>query len=186
MSFVNSKLLTLKNLFRVPSISKNLISMSKFARDNNVFFEFFPDVCFVKDQVSKAVLMKGILKDGLYAFDHLSMSFNQPQLKSASVQCSSSVVNTLTRYNKTCNFGIWHNRLGRPSSYVVSNVLKACNLPFDNKSVHSFYDACCLGKIHKFPFDDSSTFYTEPLQLVHTDLLGTAPHLVLIHIIFTL
>ncbi|CAA0835561.1 Unknown protein, partial [Striga hermonthica] len=40
----------LKNLLHVPMISRNLLSVSQFARDNKVFFEFHPNVCFVKDQ----------------------------------------------------------------------------------------------------------------------------------------
>ena len=47
-----SKLLSLKSLLHVPMIKKNLLSVSKFAKDNNVYFEFFPNSCFVKDQVT--------------------------------------------------------------------------------------------------------------------------------------
>lgn len=32
--------LKLKNLLLVPSIIKNLVSVSQFAKDNNVYFEF--------------------------------------------------------------------------------------------------------------------------------------------------
>jgi histone deacetylase 1/2 len=42
--------LTLKNLLLVPSITKNLISVSQFAKDNQVYFEFHADKCFVKQQ----------------------------------------------------------------------------------------------------------------------------------------
>lgn len=45
----NSKILYLKQLLHVPQITKNLLSVSKFAFDNNVFFEFFPKSCYVKD-----------------------------------------------------------------------------------------------------------------------------------------
>lgn len=40
--------LTLNNLLHVPSITKNLMYVSKFAKDNGVFFEFHPLTCFVK------------------------------------------------------------------------------------------------------------------------------------------
>ena len=53
----SSKLLALKQLLHVPSISKNLLSVSKFAHDNNVFFEFHSNHCFVKDQVTRIVLL---------------------------------------------------------------------------------------------------------------------------------
>lgn len=65
----NSKNLVLKQLLHVPSITKNLISVSKFAVDNRVYFEFHPNICYFKDQVSSKILMVGRLKNGLYAFD---------------------------------------------------------------------------------------------------------------------
>lgn len=50
-------------------ITKNLRSVSLFAIDNQVFFEFHPNVCFVKSQGSNEVILKGLLKkDGLYKF----------------------------------------------------------------------------------------------------------------------
>ena len=38
-----------------------------------------------------------------------------------------------------------------------------------------FCSSCCLGKIHKFPFSRSETVYTQPLQMIFTDLWGPAP-----------
>lgn len=63
-----SKSLILKDLLHVPSITKNLLSVSQFAKDNDVFFEFHPLSCFVKDQSTKQVILKGILDQGLYRF----------------------------------------------------------------------------------------------------------------------
>lgn len=40
--------LKLNNLLLVPSITKNLVSVNQFAKDDNVFFEFHPNDCFVK------------------------------------------------------------------------------------------------------------------------------------------
>ena len=45
----NSKHLVLNKLLHVPSITKNLLSVSQFANDNNVYFEFHPTYCCVKD-----------------------------------------------------------------------------------------------------------------------------------------
>jgi histone deacetylase 1/2 len=62
--------LKLNNLLHVPSITKNLVSVSQFARDNHVYFEFHPYDCFVKCQDSSKLLLKGRLgSDGLYQFD---------------------------------------------------------------------------------------------------------------------
>jgi histone deacetylase 1/2 len=61
--------LSLKDLLHVPNISKNLLSVSKFAQDNNVIFEFHPYTCFVKSQDSRQVLLEGTVgADGLYQF----------------------------------------------------------------------------------------------------------------------
>lgn len=59
--FESSKIFTLKYLLHVPSITKNLLCVSKFALDNNVFFEFHSHFCFVKDQISKKLLLEGNL-----------------------------------------------------------------------------------------------------------------------------
>ena len=85
-----SQLLSLNYLLHVPKITKNLLSVSKFARDNNLFFEFHPNFCLVKDQVSKIVVLEGKLKGGLYAFDssqiqlqnmlHLKLLFHKVSL----------------------------------------------------------------------------------------------------------
>jgi histone deacetylase 1/2 len=53
----------------VPDISKNLLSVSKFAKDNNVIFEFHPYYCYVKSQDSRQILLQGTVgADGLYQF----------------------------------------------------------------------------------------------------------------------
>ncbi|XP_019459912.1 PREDICTED: uncharacterized protein LOC109359670 [Lupinus angustifolius] len=64
--------LSLHNLLLVPTITKNLISVSQFAKDNNCYFEFHRNDCFVKSQGSNTILLKGSLtSEGLYAFQIL-------------------------------------------------------------------------------------------------------------------
>lgn len=89
-SFVSpycSKFLSLSNLLHVPKLTTNLLSVSKFARDNNVFFEFHPRVCFVKDQVTKSIFLAGKVKDGLYSFQSSSMLLKPTQFFSSSSLC---------------------------------------------------------------------------------------------------
>lgn len=48
--------------------------MSKFARDNNVFFEFHSNYCVVKSQVTNEVLLQGSLGFyGLYVFPNFHL-----------------------------------------------------------------------------------------------------------------
>lgn len=181
----NSRILSLKQLLHVPSITKNLLSVSKFSSDNNVFFEFYPNYCCVKDQVSKAILMEGRVKDGLYIFDPPQFTPNILQQPSRSQESQGSFLSKSV--NQSCSINselvnskislcnLWHNRLGHPSFQVVQTVMSSCNLPSVNKTNFDFCSACCLGKIHKFPFPTSTTEYHTPLQLIHTDLWGPSP-----------
>ncbi|KAL4290467.1 hypothetical protein GQ457_14G000950 [Hibiscus cannabinus] len=71
--------LQLRGLLCVPDITKNLLSVSQFARDNNVYFEFYPHYCFVKDIQTKTPLLKGKLTvDGLYELRVMSPSSALP------------------------------------------------------------------------------------------------------------
>ena len=104
--FTNSnRTFVLNNLLHVPNITKNLISVSQFAQDNNVYFEFHPFYCLVKDQVSGKVLLQRTLNQGLCQF-HLSKhskipSHNYHQLVSPQVRTNSMANNSLfMRYNR--------------------------------------------------------------------------------------
>lgn len=63
----------LHNLWMFPKLPK-FSCVSKFCKDNSVFFEFHPDFCCVKSQVTKQILLEGTVKDGLYMFDKLNLS----------------------------------------------------------------------------------------------------------------
>lgn len=67
----SSDKLVLDNLLHVPHINKNLVSVSKFAKENNVFFEFNSDACFAKPHVTNKILLRGdVGVDGLYKFSN--------------------------------------------------------------------------------------------------------------------
>ena len=56
-SDLSSHSFRLNNLLHVPHITKNLLSVSQFARDNRVFFEFHANHCYVKCQDSKEIIL---------------------------------------------------------------------------------------------------------------------------------
>ena len=116
----------------VPSITKNLLSVSIFAKNNNIFFEFHSDACFVKDQDSQGILLTGKVKDGLYSFDSSNLCLAHPEVAFNICQSSYAVksynVQTCTVSNpcdsiKTNVFDLWHARLGHPSIQVVKTIL---------------------------------------------------------------
>ncbi|KAL5773723.1 hypothetical protein ACOSQ2_013647 [Xanthoceras sorbifolium] len=58
--------LQMTNVLHVPQMTKNLLSISTFTRDNHVVAKFHDNCCVIKDKTSKKVLLQGTLKDGLY------------------------------------------------------------------------------------------------------------------------
>jgi histone deacetylase 1/2 len=91
--------LHLRNILHVPDVTKNILSVKKFTRDNNVFIEFQSSNIFVKDLAMRDVLLRGRCHGGLYALD-------EPPIK----QALSSHRASSTQ---------WHARLGHPSSQIV-------------------------------------------------------------------
>lgn len=67
--------LTLNKLLLVPSMTKNLMSVSKFLKDNTVYFLFTTYKCLVKSQVFNVVLLKGhVGSDDLYELHPIAIS----------------------------------------------------------------------------------------------------------------
>jgi len=63
---------TLSNVLHVSHITKPLLSVQKFCRDNNVYFEFHASVFYVKDLTTKAILLSSQSNDGLYVLSESS------------------------------------------------------------------------------------------------------------------
>ncbi|CAH9082849.1 unnamed protein product [Cuscuta europaea] len=144
--FHPSYTLLLNNILHVPTITKNLLSVSQFARDNNVFFEFHAHESFVKSQASKKVLLHGILgADCLYKFQSL------PALVSSQSLSQNKSCNHVQSCNNSLSCNLWHLRLGRPNFEALKSVMQHCNVPSINKSDIDFCSSCCLGKAHRLP-----------------------------------
>lgn len=159
--------------------------MSKFAYDNNVYFEFHSNACYDKSQGSKEVLLRGTIgSDGLYCF--LNIHFKEePSIRNnvKAISHNNCLLNAFVN-NNTVNsvnsltassFSTWHNRLGHANSTAVTSALKLCNIPFVNKAVSDFCNACCLGKAHRLHAPSSLTSYNSVFELIFSDLWGPAP-----------
>ena len=73
ITHINSKTLSspstsfkLNHVLCVPSMQKNLISVSKFCHQNNNSIEFSLSSFFVKDLTPRTTLLQGQAKDGVY------------------------------------------------------------------------------------------------------------------------
>jgi len=151
----NNIVIHLNQLLHVPNMTKNLISVSKFAKDNNVFFEFYSDYFLVKQQDTNRIILQGKLKYGLYVFPPFTHKL-KPTV------CNISV-------NFVCSkFQPWHNRLGHASYNTVNIIMKLCKVPCIKDSV--FCENCTIAKHHQLPLHDSEIVYTCPLELVFADI----------------
>jgi gag-polypeptide of LTR copia-type len=92
--------LILTNVLYVPTITKNLLSISQLIRDNVVLVQFSPTSCFIKDQATQQVLLHGTLHKGLY---YLAGSSTHFQAFHASHLSSD----------------VWHNRMCHCSSSLI-------------------------------------------------------------------
>ena len=126
----------LKKVYHVSRLTTNLISVSKFYSDNNVFFEFHPKFFLVKDPVSRKVLLQGQLKNGLHEFPHLTDDVL-------------TVFYTLTMSNTTSS--LWHSKLCHPANDILTKALNSCNIAYQ-RNKHDVCFACPVAKSHKLPF----------------------------------
>jgi hypothetical protein len=62
----SSRPLHLNHILYVPSINKNLCSVHRLTSDNDAFMELHPHSFYLKDRVSKRVLLQGRSRGGLY------------------------------------------------------------------------------------------------------------------------
>ncbi|KAL4360960.1 hypothetical protein GQ457_04G026310 [Hibiscus cannabinus] len=109
----SSRALLLTDLLHVPTITKNLLSVSKFARDNAVFFEFHAKNCLVCDEATGVVLLQGREDGGLYKF--------ATQLINTTASCANVETNLVPSSIST--YDIWHRRLGHP---IHDTLVKVC------------------------------------------------------------
>lgn len=70
--------LVLHNLLRVPSITINFIRVSRFSRDNNVYFQFNANESLVKSQETGDILLQGCVRY-YYVYEFPFISTNTPK-----------------------------------------------------------------------------------------------------------
>jgi len=104
-------------MLHVPAITKNLISVSQFVKDNNVYFEFHANLYYVKHQATHQILLQGVIKDGFYVFPP-SLPTHTHYVQYASYTPQIPILQ------------LWHNKLGHCNFVVVQNVLNDCNISY--------------------------------------------------------
>lgn len=144
---------SLNNILCVPDARHNLISVSKFCKTNNVYFEFHPFFFCVKDRATGATLMHGPSSGDLYSL--------RPRAIHSPTSYSAIRLSPL----------VWHARIGHPSFKVLRQVLQQTGI--STTSIRSSHcTSCRLNKSHKLSFHASSITTTSPLELIFSDVWG--------------
>jgi hypothetical protein len=143
----------LLDVLHVPNICKNLISVQKFARDTNTFFEFHPSHFLLKDRATGKLLLHSPSNHGLYPI----FSSNNSHPPSAFV-------------GERVSASQWHSRLGHPGLKVVCRVLSSFNLPVSRNNGSYSCSACLGSKSKQLSFSVSTTRSHSPLELIFSDV----------------
>jgi len=138
--------LRLNDVLISPNLVKNLISVRRLTRDNNVSIEFDPSGFSIKDLPTRAEMLQCESSSDLYPI-------RLPQHQALTASSATS---------------LWHQRLGHPGHPITSQILQT--FPFQcNKSDAHSCSSCRLGKHVRLPFTDSASRTFFPFQLVHSD-----------------
>ena len=190
-------LLHLNDILCVPAITKNLISISKLLKDNDITIEFVANLCFIKDKKKTVHLAQGIAKEGLYqllskdTFLSKSCSLAYVPRSMISVISNSAFVLSNKAENKACTESVnskshvnitksvvcgnlLHQRLGHPNKHALKNIIPHLSLK-SSITLPDFCDACQYGKLHQLSFYSTGIKTSVPLELIHTDLWGPSP-----------
>lgn len=129
---MKSYIILFNNILYVPSITRNLLFVSKFAKDHKVYFEFYANRCCVKSHTSNLVVHDGFLDDcGAYFFNKLSHNYHI-LLSNKSLKLYHFVNNIIVSTNTMNNANVWHYKLGHANFKIVHHILILCNISFNN------------------------------------------------------
>ncbi|KAK9060337.1 hypothetical protein SSX86_021041 [Deinandra increscens subsp. villosa] len=145
--------LQLNNVLHAPNLFKNLISVRRLTRDNNISIEFNPFGFIVKDLRTHTPILQCDSQGDLYPLTIQPVNYSH----------SPSAFATVSQ-------DLWHNRLGHPGqdllSYLNKNNSIACNRI---KSKH-LCSSCVFGKHIRLPFNKSTSYTFSPFDIIHSDV----------------
>ncbi|GKA28374.1 ribonuclease H-like domain-containing protein [Tanacetum coccineum] len=145
------KPLHLNHILVTPHIIKNLISVRKFTRDNDVSVEFDAYGFSVKDYQTQKILLRCDSTGDLYPVTQ------QPPLQTLVV---------LLSFSSTT----WHRRLGHPGDDVLRRLESSNSISCHKSKLSTLCHACQLGKHVKLPFYSSESSVKSVFEIIHSDI----------------
>jgi histone deacetylase 1/2 len=149
---------TLSNVLNIPHITKPLLSVLKFCRDNNVYFKFHASVFYVKDLTIQAVLLSGQSNDGLYVLSESSATTIPQAYWSPCVSATAD---------------LRHRRLGHPMSRIFNLLVFKNKIMCTSRRSLVQCQACLLGKSSHMSLRPMGHKTTAPLDLIFSDVYKT-------------
>ena len=157
--------LLLDNVYFIPAIRRNLISVSELCR------QLF-SISFNNNKIIISCngfeICHAYLYSGLYVLrPNESFTFNTEIFKIANLQYNKR--QKVSHDNETY---LWHLRLGHISLDRINRLVKDGPLRDLRVGTLPICESCLEGKMTKRPFSAKGTRAKEPLQLVHSDVCG--------------
>ncbi|GKA87994.1 ribonuclease H-like domain-containing protein [Tanacetum coccineum] len=140
--------LHLNNVLITPHIVKNLIYVCQFVRDNNCTIEFDAFGFFVKDFLTRRVLLRCDITGDLYQAttpSHIPYAFLVSQ-------------------------HMWHQRLGHPGGEVLRRLVSSNFISYNKEKPPVLCHACQLGKHVRLSFVSSNTMISSCFDNIHSDV----------------
>ncbi|KAM2723556.1 hypothetical protein EV1_026500 [Malus domestica] len=157
----NSNQVPLQDVYHVPGMKKNLLSVAQLTSSGHYVLFGPRDVKVYRDlKISEKPTMEG------------------RRLESVYVMSAESAYVDKTRKNETVD--LWHMRLGHVSYFKLSVMVKKSmlkGLPQLDVRTDTVCAGCQYGKAHQLPYEESKFKAKEPLELVHSDVFGPVKQL---------
>jgi hypothetical protein len=148
----NSNQVPLQDVYHVPGMKKNLLSVAQLTLSGHYVLFGSQDVKVYRDlKISETPVMEG------------------QRLESVYVMSAESAYVDKTRKNETMD--LWHARLGHVNYHklkVMMNKSLVKGLPQLECREDSVCAGCQYGKAHQLPYQESKFSAKEPLELVHS------------------
>lgn len=156
--------LLLDNVLCIPYFKHNLLSVQKFSKENCCELKFYPSHCDIIHTISKNVLAKGYVRNGLYYLSTDCLSFPVPN-NSVNVGASANASNS----QSTNNLDIWHHRLGHAP---IPKIKLIPHMPKFIKSYDKICITCPMARFTKLHFPVSESHDLQSFDLIHLDIWG--------------
>ena len=167
--------LTLLDTLVAPEFQYNLLSVSKFCRDNNCLAIFGDTCCLLQDCATGKVKGLGEFKNGLYHLVNSPLEDIPSELLCKGHRLLKQLTKMQHGYqgfvglaHKKADYALWHQRLGHAPESKLKHI-DAISASNKGKEVCL---TCPMAKFAKLPYDISTSCASDCFDLVHIDIWG--------------